>query len=140
MNSINPQIEALHQSYLDAMGLEPDDLPMNVTFERWYFEAHKFGLTPDGIRMVVKSRLAFNRKSQFKKGVELRHIIRDEDAIAVALNEIAVIRASQRVKVVPEGKASVFRATGRSDEPAQDAPRHVSDVELIQNLRRAAGI
>lgn len=141
MNELIPEnIVALHSAYLSAMGFEPEDLPLSQVFIRWWHDAAKEGLTGDGVKLCIKERIRFNNSSQFKRGIELRHLIRSEEDIAVALNEIAVIRARMRVKLLPAGKCDVLRATGRSDEIATDPAKHVRDVKLIQDLKSAAGM
>lgn len=136
MDSANPAISRLHQAYNTAMGL---DLPMTACYERWYFEALKLGLTVEHVEICVASRLKFNREHPgHKKGLELKHLIRSEDDVAVVLNEVAVVLAQRRIKVMDSGKASVLRATGRSDAPPQDEAKLVADSKLIQDLRKAA--
>lgn len=136
--AIPQAVQDLHAAYLGAMGFEPEDLPLGETYLRWWFNASKEGISPDGIRLLIKERLKFNAKGSFTKGIEIKHICRDPEDIAVALNEIAVIRARMRVKIMPSGRAEAMRATGRSDEVATDPAKHVSSVELIQKLKQAA--
>ena len=139
MTSINPHVQELHRAYIEAMGMDAEDLPMTMTYERWWQMAHLQGLTPDAVKLCVKARLAFNRSSSCKKGIEIKHLARDEDDVAVVLNEVAVIRSQMRVKVMPPNKAEALRQTGRSDElPTPDAVK-VGDMELIKALRKAAG-
>ncbi len=131
----NTQVQDLHDAYCSALAIE---LPLTMTFERWWLAASNNGLTPDHVRLCVKERLRFNLGNSFKKGLELRHLIRDEDDVAIMLNEAAVVRANTRIKVMEPAKASVLRATGRSDEVPTSEAKRVGDLELIERLRRAA--
>jgi hypothetical protein len=103
---------------------------------------HNAGVSPDDLKLCVKARLAFNRNSMCKKGIELKHLCRDEENIAVLINEVAVIRADMRIRVVDPAKASALRSTGRPDTMPETPPKHVSDTEVlkaIEALRKAAG-
>lgn len=119
-------IEALHKAYCDSTGV---DLFLNVVFERWWFGAHKLGVTPDDVYLCVKHRQKLNaqREVHFRQGLEIKHLVRDEESIASMLNEAAILRAQMRKKVFPQGKQDVLRATGRDTEP-QTKPRHISEI------------
>jgi hypothetical protein len=138
---MNSEIQQLHTAYIESMGMDAQDMPLNGSFQRYYFEASKEGVTPDMVRLVIKSRVKFNNGQQdgrYKKPLTLLRLFGDSDAIANVINEAAVIRSQMRVKVVPKEKASVLRMTGRSDEAQTDEPRHVGDIQLIEDLRKAA--
>ncbi len=133
MESINPEINAMHEAFCQARGI---DLALNGCTERQWDDAIKMGMTPDDVRMVIKSR-----KERIKAGVrheeclKIRNIAGSEDAIAEVLEEVAAIKAKLRVKVYPAGKAEVLRATGRPDEPEQGKTMPFSEV--IKGLRKA---
>ncbi len=88
--------------------------------------------------MVIKAR-----KERIKAGIRheeclcIRNIAGTEEAVANALEEVAVVKAKMRVKVFDAGKREVLRATGRSDEPEQGRAVPISDV--IQAMRSAVG-
>lgn len=135
MTSLHEPVNALHAAYCTAMCIE---LPLNFAFERWWLCAVNLGLTPEDVTLCVRERLKFNLRNQCKKGIEIKHLCRDEDDVAVVLNEVAVIRAGQRIKVMDPARASVLEATGRpATMPASEA-KHVSDLDLIKQLRQAA--
>lgn len=137
MTSLNPQVTELHRTYCEAMAIEPEDLPMTLTFEDWWLRASNQGVTCDHVRLVVKARLAFNRTSGLRKGVELRHLIRSDEDVSILINEVAAIRAQQRIKVMDPARAEVLKATGRPDAiPATDAVK-VGDIALIKALKEA---
>lgn len=133
MTSINPQINLLHQAYLDATGYE---LNLSGPDERRWFEAIKFGIEPDHVRLVVKARLrgiaAGDRK---EASIYLRNLIGDEDTLAEFAMELAAIKAGMRKKVFVPAKAEALRATGRPDEPEPAKARSVDDV--FEAMRKA---
>jgi len=134
MQSINPEINAIHQAYCEATSFE---LPLMPHFERQWYDAIQFGMTPDCVRLVVKSRMRrIADKVRQPECLLLRNFCGSEAAIADVLVEAAAIRAKMRVKVFPAGKADVLRATGRPDEPEQATAKPIS--EYIQALRSAA--
>ncbi len=135
MESINAEITAIHRAYCESTSYE---IPMLPQFERQWFEALKTGLTPDCIRLVVKSRL--RRVAQDARRPEsllLRNFCGNEAAICDVIQEAAAIRAGMRIKTFAPGKAEVLRATGRTDEAETGPVRHVSEV--IAGMRAAVG-
>jgi hypothetical protein len=134
MDSICPEINALHQAFCDARGFEVNMLPAH---ERWWSDAHKSGLTPDCIKLVVKARMKrIQAGVRHEESLMVRNIAGSDEAIANTVEEAAAIRAKMRVKVMPKGKADVLRATGRSAEPEQSTARPIG--EYIEALRKAA--
>ena len=135
MDSINPEINAMHWAYCEALGYE---FPLLPNMERGWSDALKIGMTPECVRMVVK-----DRQARIKAGVRkpeclmFRNIAGSEEAIGDVMQEAAAIRAKMRVKVVDSGKAQVLRATGRSAEPEQSTAKPIS--EYIEALRKAVG-
>ena len=135
MQSINPEINAMHAAYCEARGL---DLVLLPPAERQWFDAMKLGMTPEDVRMVIKAR-----KERIKAGIRheeclcIRNIAGSDEAVANSLEEVAVVKAKMRVKVFDSGKREVLRATGRSDEPEQGRAVPISDV--IQAMRSAVG-
>lgn len=135
MESINPDINAIHKAYCEATGF---DLPLMSFFERQWYEALQCGLTCDCVKLVIK-----DRKRRIQEQVRkpecllLRNIAGSEGAICDVVQEAAAIRARMRVKVMSPGKAEVLRATGRSDEPEQGPVRSIGEV--IQAMRSAVG-
>jgi len=135
MQSINPEINAIHQAYCEATSFE---LPMMPQFERQWFDALHSGMTPDCVKLVVKSRMRrIGDKVRQPESLLIRNFCGSEAAICDVLMEAAAIRANMRVKVLPQGKAEVLRATGRPDEPEQG--RMIPVKEVIQAMRSAAG-
>jgi len=131
MISINQTVTDLHHAYCSAMGL---DLPMNACYERWWLAS---GLTPEQVEICIASRLKFNRAHPgHGKGLELKHLIRSDEDVAVVINEVAVVLSERRVRVMEPARASVLRATGRSDAVAQPDAVHVG--EYIEKMRNAA--
>lgn len=135
MTSLNPQANALLDAYNAAMSL---DLPMNAAYERWLCEAHGIGLTAEDFALAIRSRLKFNANSGCKKGLLLHHFCMGVDNIAVTLNEAAVVRSQQRIKVVDAGKAEVLRATHRPATAPEGEAVRAGNLKLIQDLRDAA--
>ncbi len=134
MDSISPEINAMHAAFCEARGL---DLPLNGCTERQWDNAIKMGMTPADVTLLIKAR-----KERIKAGIRheeclyMRNITGSEDVIANALEEIAAVKAKQRVKVYPAGKSEVLRATGRPDQPEQGKTMPFSEV--IKGLRKAA--
>lgn len=135
MTSLNTTANELLAAYNAAMGL---DLAMNGAYERWLVEASDAGLTPDDLGLAIRARLKFNASGGFRKGTLLHHFVMGDDAIAITLNEAALVRSSMRVKVLDPAKASVLKATGRPATPPETEAQHVADIELVAALRRAA--
>ena len=137
MISQSQAVNRLHQIYCQAMFL--DDFELNMADERRWLAAADEGLTPDDLKLLIKDRLQGIRKDQRRPAcVCVRNICGSEEAIADALNEVAMIKARMRVKVLPRGKAEVLRATGRDDAPSTSEAKAVGDIALIQQLRKAA--
>lgn len=135
MQSINPEINAIHAAYCEATTFE---LPMMPHFERQWYEALQCGMTPDCVKLVVKSRMRrVAEKVRQPESLLLRNFCGSETAIADVICEAAAIRAKMRVKVYSTGKADVLRATGRPDQPEQG--KTVSVKEVIQGMRSAVG-
>ncbi len=136
MESIIPEINALHEAFCSAAAQE---VTLNNTFERYWRDAITLGVTPDDVRLCVKSRVQFNHSNGFKKSLALWNLIGTDDGVARLLSEAAEARALMRVKIVPEGKAQVLRATGRSAEAETNRVVSPAEIEAIAVLRRAAG-
>jgi len=135
MQSINPEINAIHQAYCEATTFE---LPMMPHFERQWFEALNCGMTCDCVKLVAKSRLRrIADKVRQPESLLLRNFCGSEAAICDVIQEAAAIRAKMRVKVFSAGKAEVLRATGRPDQPDQGPMRPISEV--VEAMRQAVG-
>ena len=107
-------------------------------FERQWFEALNCGVTPDCVRLVVKSRLRrIADKVRQPECLLLRNFCGSEAAICDVIQEAAALRAKMRVKAFIPGKSEVLKATGRLDQPEQGTMRPVSEV--IQAMRKAVG-
>lgn len=135
MDSINPAINAIHEAFCAAVGYQ---LPMMQKHERGWYDALKYGMTPDDVKLVVK-----NRQARIKIGVRRdecifwRNIAGTEDAIADVIEEAAALRAKMRIKVYPASKAQALRATGRDSEPEQSNAKPIG--EYIEAMRKAVG-
>ncbi len=126
------QIQSLHTAYCEAAALE---LALNCHSERLWFDALKWGVTPDDVRLVVKHRIKQNNLGRVTYSLKLSILIGGEDRLAEFSNELALIRAEMRkVKVAP-GKIEVLQATGRPTET--EVPCRRID-EVFENLRKAA--
>ena len=135
MQSINPDVNALHQAFCDARGFEVN---MHAAHERWWLDAINGGMTPDCVKLVIKARMKrIQAGVRHEECLAIRNIAGSDEAIANTIEEVAAIRAKLRVKVMPAGKADVLRATGRSAEPEQGPVRSVSEV--IEAMRKAVG-
>lgn len=135
MESLNASINAIHQAYCESTTFE---LPMMPHFERQWYEAIQCGMTPDCVRMVVKSRLQrVKDKIRQPESLLLRNFCGSEAAICNVLEEAAALRARMRIKVYPASKSEVLRATGRSDQPEQEPTRSIKDV--LKAMREAVG-
>ncbi len=131
---LNQSVTELHAAFVDASGQE---LALNMPLERRWLDAVNMGVTPDDVRLCVKSRIEHNRQHTMKRHLVLYRLIGSEDDIAMMLSEAAEARAQMRVKVLPKGKADVLRATGRSDEPETNRVMTPAEIEMIQKLRAA---
>lgn len=140
MLSANLQVNNLHEAYCEARGLTTEDLPMNMTFERWWLNALQFGVTPDDLKLCMKGRIRFNQTSSLKKALALHSLIKSEDAVAVVVSEAAEERARMRKPTHGAGKSEVLNATGRGSEIAQPDARPAREiiVNLADQMRRAA--
>lgn len=126
MQSINPNINELHQAYCECSGI---DLPLHPRDEKWWLIAISEGITPDQLKLVVKARIrGITTGDRKPASIYLRNLIGDEDVLAEFAMELAAIKASMRKKVYSPGKASVLESTGRPGEPEQPKVRHVSEV------------
>ena len=135
MTSLSPDINALHLAYIDATGYE---LRLSGPDERRWYEASKFGITPDDVKLVVKARLRGIVTGDRKPAsIYLRNLIGDEDMLAEFAMELAAIKATQRKRLYAPGKAEVLRVTGREDEPAGRPA--ISAQDVIRGLKEAAG-
>ena len=118
------QIQSLHTAYCEAAALE---LALNCHSERLWFDALKWGVTPDDVRLVVKHRIKQNQIGRVTYSLKLSVLIGGEDRLAEFSNELALIRAEMRKHKHPPGKAEVLQATGRPTEIEQPA-RIAADV------------
>lgn len=135
MDSINPAINAIHRSYCDATGFE---INMSAPIERRWFDALNQGMTPDDVKLIIKTRLKRIRDGvRHPESLFLKNIAGSDEAIADALVEAAAARATMRIKAFPAGKAQALRDSGRDDEPESPPARPISEV--IQAMRRAVG-
>jgi len=133
MQSINSDVNSIHQAFCDARGLE---LNMQGAQERWWFEALKCGMTPDDVKLVIKARMKrIAAGVRHEECLAIRNIAGSEEAIANTMEEAAAIRATMRIKAYPASKAQALRATGRSDAPEQAQARPIG--EYIEELKRA---
>lgn len=135
MESLSPEINAIHKAYCEALGY---DFPMLPRVERGWYDAIQYGMTPECVKAVVK-----DRQSRIKSGVRnkeclmFRNIAGSDEAISDVLQEAAAITAKTRVKVYAPAKAEVLRATGRPDAPEQSSAKPVGFY--IEQMRRAVG-
>lgn len=136
MNSVNSGVNLLHEAYCACMALE---LPLQAADERRWLNAVLAGMTPDDLKLVIKERMKGISKDERRAAcLYVRNLCGSDEAIADVMNEVAVIRARMRVKVMDKGKASVLRATGRSDEISTPGARPIG--EYIGELRKSAGL
>lgn len=136
MTSLNENINTLFQAYLLAMGME---MPLNMAFERYLFQAIKEGVTALMMTDVVRERrVRIGQGVRNKECLKLRNLIGDDEALADFINEAAMISALKRKKVMDPTRASVLRQSGRSDQGPSPEPRSAADVDLIKQLRKAA--
>lgn len=122
------QAQSLHRAYCETMQIELVLMPL---FATWWGKASVMGVTPDDVKLCLQSRIRLNqnREPKFRAGLEIKHLVRDEEAIASMLNEAAIIKTLQRKKTFPPGKVEVLKATGRDPEPDQGTRnRHISEV------------
>lgn len=137
MTSLNQAINELHQAFIDATAFE---LELNIVLERYWHDACKWGLSPDDLKLVIKSRIRGIAKGERRENCILpRNLAGCETALAEVSEELAAIKAKLRIKVLSAGKAEVLRATGRSDTIPTSPAKHVASVGLIEQLRKAAG-
>lgn len=139
MESLNEQVRLLHQSYCESMAIEPEDLPMTLTFECWWLRASNSGVTCDHVRVAVKERLKFNRSGSYKRGVELRHLIRSDEDVAIVLNEYAAWKSSQRKVVYSPNKAQALRDAGLPDTPETPDAKPAGEIlnAYISGMKQA---
>ena len=135
MESINPEINALHAVFCQVTGRDTLLIP---PVERWWMTALQYGITADMIRDVMQSRIKsqYSTDTMRKHCLSLRHCIGDDDRLAQFVDEAAQIAATKRKRVFVPGKAQVLRDTGRPDEPEQLPARSAKDV--IRGLKEAA--
>lgn len=133
MLSINPAINALHQAFCEATGRA---LPLNPAFERWWFDALRYDITPAMVRTVMASRMSREYSSPTLRFhcLSLKCLIGDDQRLAQFVDEAAQLAALRRKKLFAPGKAQALRATGRADEPEPARARHVG--EIFENMRR----
>ena len=135
MESINPEINAIHEAFCCAMGFELNLLPAS---ERHWRDAIKSGMTPDDVKLVIKTRMKrISAGVRHQECLYIRNIAGSEEAIANTMEEAAAIRATMRIKAYPVGKAQALRATGREDDPEQGSAVPIRDV--IEAMRKAVG-
>lgn len=110
-NPMGDRIAGLHNAYRDITGI---DVRLFPHFERLWFDAINMGLDLDGLRSVLRSRLwAVKNGKRTRSCLLLRYLIGDEGQAADLMNEIAAIKAKDRIKQINPAKADVLRATGR---------------------------
>ena len=130
------EITALHEAYCSSAGL---DLRLNASSERAWFNAVKWGVTPDDVRLVVKWRLRENAQQNGHWSLLIHRLAGDDDALAVFCNQAAMAQAELRKPRMDPGKVVVLEATGRSGEIASPPARAAKDVLIkgLENLKRA---
>lgn len=120
------EINSLHQAYCEVQGVTLRMLPAH---ERWWFNAKQSGMTPEDIRLLIPYRRSRQRQGvRHEESMYLRNIIGSDEAIASAMEEVAMLRAKRRIKTVPPGKAEVLKATGRDATPETQGVRSVAEV------------
>lgn len=134
MQSLNPDANALHAAFCAATGRE---LRMNPTFERNWFDAYSYGITPDMVTLVMSARMKrqYANADQRFYCLSLKHLIGDSDRLAEFVDEAAALEANRRKRVFSPGKAAALEATGRPGEPEPARARQVS--EIFDSMRKA---
>lgn len=135
-------INQLHASHLKANSIDPALLPLNMAFERAWFEAMNNGVTPEMIEAVIAYRL-----QRIKIGVRnpectrLRNLVGNDEKIAELLEDWAFLQSRKRMKIMDPARASVLRATGRSDQLPDRPAKPAAEVlaKLAEEFRKAAG-
>ena len=135
MTSINPDINALHAAFCEVT---ERPMPLNPRFERAWFDAIAFGLTPDMVREVMQSRM---RRQYINESMRIHccsiwHCIANEDRLAQMVDEAHQLAAAKRKKVYAPGKAAVLASTHRATEPEPQPAR--SYAEILKGLKEAA--
>lgn len=134
MTSLNDNVNLLHTAYCEASGI---DLPLNPRSERLWFEAERWGITPEDVKLVVKLRLKLNATpGSGQWSLLINRMIGDEADLDVFTNQLAIAKAQLRKKVYTPAKAEALRSTHRPDEPEASPPRHVS--EIFEVMRKQA--
>jgi hypothetical protein len=111
---------------------------MLPAYERAWFSASQNGITPEMVGDVIR-----HRQERIKAGIRyieslrIRNLVGDDESIGNFVEEAHIVAAKKRIKVMDPARASVLRATGRSDQLPEKLPQHVSDV-LIHALKQAA--
>ncbi len=138
LNQSSPEIAALHAAFCEASGQELKILPAH---EFWWKCAQDDGISPEDVRMWIAHMVKENlkREPRYRTQIKIRYLISTPEYRARLAEDVAEIKSRLRVKVMNPGRAEVMRATGRSDETITEEARHIRDVELIANLRKAAG-
>lgn len=133
-------VQALHAAYCLEMSLK---LPINPATERFWFAAHKAGLAPADLSLVLRARQrAVKSGARYPASLLLRNICGSDEAIADVTNEAAVLRALRdrmRRPAYDPGKADVLAASGRKESPAAPKERTAGDlaVDCLRRLRQA---
>lgn len=137
MDSLNPAITQLHVAFCEASGYQ---LPLLATYERWYFNALQLGITPEDLAMCLRERKRLNAQGNgFHRGVFLRNLLRDEEDIAIVIEEVAALKAKQRIKLMEPAKARVLAQAHRPTDLPQKDPEQAKAIlkRSMEDLRKA---
>lgn len=126
------EILELHAAWCWARGL---DVPINVAFERHWYEANRAGIAPDDVKLVIKHRLKLNRDNKGGWSLNVHRLVGSEDDLAMFFTHLAEARATMRKPVHAAGKIEVLRSTGRETEIDTPA-RNVN--EIFEQMRKEA--
>lgn len=136
MESLNPDVNALHQAFCNVSGQQ---LPMLPFFERNWLEAHNYGVTPDDVVRVFKERTrGVNLGERRRASLLLRAFCGSEEQIASVVEESAAIKSRSRMHLVDASRQSILRQTGREEKAPETPAKPASEVPLIEALRKAA--
>lgn len=131
MQSINPEVCALFDTYKDLIG--SPGLECNMYYEALIFEATRMGLTPEKLRLGFLARKKAFREGKPAKGTFIRHLFGLE-ATGDLLDEVANLEGMARVRIVDPARTSVLRATHRVETTGPDKPAQ-SAQEVVERLK-----
>lgn len=135
MNNAREKIRELHEAYVQETGYS---IPLTMDREASWFEWVKRGFSVEDLVGLIRWHKWLKKTGLPARSLKFRSIVANID---YAEEDLAEIRARNRIPKPKPNRDEVLRATGRVAPDGAPEPVYAKPTEeIIAQLRKAAGL